>query len=204
MTIELFQSIEQHNVKRLAELLSRGADPNGPHVQQPSWSPLKAAIEELAEGGPIEAVVLLLRHGASVDGPAVGAEATPLLVAVSLRLLNAAQILLAAGADPNANDDEGDSPLRLSVEQSDCAMVALLLLCGASATVNSTGGPSGMTALGRAVSNLSVPIVELLVSAGADPDVLDADRQSAHDRMPPRDAVDPKVWDTLKAMLARD
>jgi hypothetical protein len=64
----LFSAIEQHNLSRTATLLASGADPNGQHPQQPSWVPLKAADEELAEGGPIEAVVLLLRHGAEVDG----------------------------------------------------------------------------------------------------------------------------------------
>jgi len=132
--MELFEAIESHDVSRLAMLLSTGADPNGSHQDSPSWTPLKTAIEELADGGPIEAVVLLLRHGAKVDHGRVPGNATPLLVAVMNRQAEAVRILLAAGADPNIRDDEGESPLSLSVQNDDEELVRAIRLCLPDAT----------------------------------------------------------------------
>ncbi|HVS39263.1 MAG TPA: ankyrin repeat domain-containing protein [Gemmataceae bacterium] len=128
--MELFDAIEQHDLKRLVELLVAGADPNLGRPHQPFWTPLKAAVEAVADGGPVEAVILLLRHRAAVDGGRTPGDATPLIVAMINRQPEAARILLAAGADPNARDDEGDTPLRLSTARNDHATRALLVLCG--------------------------------------------------------------------------
>ncbi|HYO59353.1 ankyrin repeat domain-containing protein [Archangium sp.] len=202
MSKELFEAIEKHDVGRLARLLMEGADPNALKAGWPEWLPLHAAVDELEEGGPVEALVLLLRHGARVDGLGPDRTATALLMAIFRRQPEAVRILLAAGADPNYRGSEGDSPLRACVEQGDLAMAAMLLRCGATRTIDEGGGPSGMSALGRAANRLDIPMLELLLRAGADPDALDMDRQTARERLPPREPHNQEAWDAAAALLA--
>ncbi|AKI98803.1 ankyrin repeat protein [Archangium gephyra] len=202
MSKELFEAIEKHDVDGLARLLSQGADPNAPKAEWPQWLPLQAAVDELEEGGPVEALILLLRHGARVDDMGPDRTATPLLMAVFRRQLEAVRLLLAAGADPNYRGSEGDSPLRVCVELGEHAMAALLLCCGATRTIDEFGGLSGMSALGRAASRLDVPMIELLLRAGADPEASDLDRQRARERLPPRDSENQDTWDAAAALLA--
>lgn len=202
MPIELFEAIEKHDLERLATLLDGGADPNAVKEEWPRWMPLHAAVEELEYGGPVEALVLLLRRGAHVDGLGADRNATPLLMAVFRRQAEAVRILLASGADPNFRGSEGDSPLRACVEQGEHAMASLLLRCGATRSINEAGGLSCMTALGLAASRLDVPMIELLLQAGADPDVLDLDRQTAREHLPPRTSENQPAWDAAAALLA--
>jgi|GEM_PF-1460957 len=203
MPTELIEAIQEHALDRVAELLSRGADPNTGDAKHPEWVPIKSAIEELADGGPIEAMILLLRSGAVVEGKGTPGDATPLLVAVINKQLEAARILLGCGANPNVRDDEGDSPLRMSVEKDDREMATLLLRCGADKTINSFGGFSGMTALGRAVWQLNVPMVKLLLDAGADPESLDLDFKTALERLPPNEMADPERVAAVKTLFAQ-
>lgn len=203
MSTELFEAIEQHDVYRFATLLDRGANPNVAVSEQPTWTPLKAAIEELTEQGPVASLVLLLRHGATVTASSIPGDATPLLVAVFCRQPEATRLLLAAGADPNVRDAEGDSPLRLAVSQGDSATVSLLLQCGATGSINDSGGPNGRNALGIATSTLNIPMIELLLRFGADSDSLDSDNQSARHHLPARDSVNAHLWDTAFRMLQR-
>ncbi|HEY0094092.1 MAG TPA: ankyrin repeat domain-containing protein, partial [Archangium sp.] len=179
MSKELFEAIGQHDLERLAALLKEGADPDAVNQVWPAWQPLHAAVEELEYGGPVEALVLLLRHGACVDGPGTDRTGSALLMALFRRQPEAARILLAAGADPNYRGNEGDSPLRACVELGEHAMAAMLLRCGATRTIDEGGGPSGMSALGRAAHRLDVPMIELLLQAGADPEARDLDRRTA-------------------------
>lgn len=129
MSSELFESIEQHNLSRLRELLATGVDPNIGHPDAPAWVPLKAAIEELTDNGPIEAVILLLQYGADVDGGREPGNATPLLVAAMNNQLEAVRLLLAAGADPQIRDDEGETPLGWSIQHQNPQVTELLRLC---------------------------------------------------------------------------
>lgn len=204
MAVELFEAIEQRNMDRLAALLEAGVDPNEAQQGGPGYTPLQAAINELEDGGSIEALILLLRHGAKVDGWDPDKEVTPLLMALFRRQGEAVRILLAAGADTNVRGAEGDSPLRWCVEKRDHETAALLLRCGASRTIEDSGGPSGMTALGRAAYNLDVPMVELLLAAGADPEALDVDLQTAREHMPepPVDEEGRRAWARIQELLA--
>lgn len=202
MSKELFAAIEAHDLERLASLLDAGADLNAIKPEWPGWLPLHAAVNELEDGGPIEAVILLLRHGARVDGAASDRDATPLLMALFRQQPEAARILLAAGADPNRTGDEGDAPLRVCAEQGDLAMAALLLRCGATRTLDEAGGLKSMTALGLAASRLDLPMLELLLRAGADPDAQDLDRRAARELLPRREPHNERAWDAAAALLA--
>src|SRR5258707_1433083 len=201
MSDTLLKAIEDHNMNRLSSLLSHGADANELQIQQYGWRPLHLAIDELEDGGSIQALILLLRYGASVNAWTAKHGATPLLMALFRGQAEAARILLAAGADPNVVGDEGDSPLCVCVEQNDQEMAALLLRCGADKTINQSGaGPMGMNALGFAAHRLNLPIIKMLLAAGADP-ALVVDYRTAQQCLPPRDTADPQAWDEAMALL---
>lgn len=202
MPTDIFEAIKTHNLDRIAELLSRGADSNVLCPDWPSWTPLHEAIEQLDDGGSIEVLVLLLRHGAEVNVWDGEHDATPLLMAIARGQAEAARMLLAAGAETNVVSKEGDSPLRWCVQREDYDMVAMLLRCGATRTINSAGGSSGMTALGLAANQIDLRMIQLLLQAGADPTALDADKCTAYQRLPSRDLIkNDAVWLAAEILL---
>jgi ankyrin repeat protein len=178
---KILAALEAHDLDGLASALAGGADPNALKPTPPHWSPLHEAVDQLEDGGSIEALVLLLRHGAAIEG---ADRDTPLLMALYRDQPAAVQLLLGAGADPNVRGDEGDSPLRVAVERGDHAIAATLLRCGARATIDDSAAPSGASALGLAAMQLDIPMIELLLKAGADPAARDMDRLMACDRLP--------------------
>jgi uncharacterized protein len=212
MSDALLEAIQTRDVDRLAALLAAGADPNEAGKSRYSGRdvpPLHAAIWEL-EGsgeddpdgpepaGPIDSVVLLLRHGARVNGWDVNKEGDPLFAAVGMNHLEAVRLLLAHGAEPNVRDNEGDSPLRLCMEKEYLEMARLLLLCGANKTIHKPVG-GGMTALGLAAYWLNVEMVKLLLAHGADPHVEDIDRMTVFEHLQHMDLPeDPIEQDRLR------
>lgn len=195
----IFDAIEAHDLDRLASALAAGGDPNALKSNPPHWAPLHEAIEQLEDGGSIEALVLLLRHGANVEGSEGD---TPLLMALYRTQPEAVDVLLAAGAETNVRGPEGDSPLRVAVERGDLATAAMLLRCGARKTINDVGAPSFASALGIAATRLDVPMIALLLAAGADPAAHDADHMTARDRLSPRTADNAKARDEAEALLS--
>jgi ankyrin repeat protein len=199
----IFGAIASHDVEQLASLLDAGSDPNAQKSAAPHWYPLHQAVNELEDGGPIEALVLLLRHGADIEGvDQVGLD-TPLLMALYRTQPEAVHLLLAAGAETNVRGPEGDSPLRVAAERGDLATAALLLRCGARKTINEVGAPSFASALGIAAKRLDVAMIALLLRAGADPAARDGDHMTARDRLPPQTADNTKARDEAEALLGR-
>src|SRR6185436_8213150 len=129
MSTELHRAIDVHDLDTLARLLAAGHDPNELHE---GWAPLHNAVED------IEAVALLLRHGADPNVWDAHHGETPLLTALFGGLRDAALMLLAAGADPNVRSDEGDIPLALCAKEGDLKMVATLLRAGAAKTIDAS------------------------------------------------------------------
>jgi ankyrin repeat protein len=201
--MNIFQAIVAHDLDRLAALLAGGADPNAARENHPRWTPLHAAIEELEVGGSVGAIVLLLRYGAVPDSWDADHDSTPLLMSVFRQQAEATRLLLVAGANPNVTGAEGDTPLRWCVEHRDHDTAAMLLRCGASQSIDSTGGPSGMSALGRAASQLDLRMIELLLAAGANPAAVDADLRTAMQRLPPRTQENKAHYDAIARRLGR-
>lgn len=81
------------------------------------------------------------------------------------------QAALAAGADPDARDASGWTPLMLAVAQRNTQIMEILLAAGADIDAVDEGG---RTALIEAAFGGSPEVVRLLLTAGADPDVRDA------------------------------
>lgn len=190
MSDTLLEAIQSRDVGRLAALLAAGADPNERGKSRYSdnlEAPLAAAIGELESvdpdsPGPIDAVVLLLRYGASVKDGDTSADANPLLMAVLIKHLEAVRLLLARGADPNVCDNEGTSPLRVCAQEGLLEMAQLLLQCGADKTIDEAGGPTGMNALGWAATRFDVEMVRLLLAHGANPTARDHDKMTPVER----------------------
>jgi uncharacterized protein len=202
--MDIFATIESHDLDLLAKMLSNNVDLNCLRSDSLAWTPLHEAIEQLEDGGSIDALVLLLRHGASIDIWDGNHDSTPLLMALFRGHLEVVRLLLAAGADPNVVGSEGDSPLRWCIERGDHDTAALLLRCGATRTIDSFGGPTGMTALGQAAYRLDLKMIEILLNAGADPEALDADRFTAARRMPPTDETKHNTTKlAIEALLVR-
>jgi uncharacterized protein len=201
MSKELFAAIEQHDASRVKALLAGGADPNEPQAQWPGLRPLHVAINELAERGGLDVLMALLEHGADVNAWNVGRDVTPLLVAVFEGQQAAVEVLLKAGADANVRSSEGDTPLRACAAVGDLGIASLLLGAGAARTINEWGGQAGYTALGLAASRLDIPMMRLLLDAGADLEAPDEDDRPARDRLPSRGASDSQIWDTAFELL---
>jgi ankyrin repeat protein len=202
MMEDLFAAIEQHDTSRVTELLAGGADPNAPEAKPLGLRPLHVAINELSFGGGLDVLLALLKHGADANAWNVKQDVTPLLLAVFEDQPAAVEVLLKAGADPNVRSSEGDRPLWVCVSRGDLSMASLLLEAGAARTINEWGGPTGYTAIGLAAKQLDIPMIKLLLDAGADPEVLDADYQNARERLP-REAFDPEVWNAAFRLLQR-
>jgi uncharacterized protein len=202
MSQDIFEAIKTHDTNHLAKLLSSGINPNIIDTNFPQWTPLHEAIDQLEDGGSIEAIVLLIRHGASIDAWDGEHDATPLLMAVFRNQIEAVNLLLAVGADPNVIGSEGDSPLRWCIEHRYYEMAAILLHCGATKTIDRASGASGMTALGIAASILDVRTIEMLLQAGANPEALDIDKCTAYQRLPKYDSVEDKnLWSIAENLL---
>jgi len=198
---ELIDAIVQHDLARTQALLSQGADPN--EAGEDGWRPLHHAIGQLGVGGTIDFITLLLGHGANVNEWDVNHHETPILSAVEPPEIEAARVLLQAGADPNVRRSTHESPLQLAVERQDVDMAALLLRHGAVQTMDEWGGLRGLTPLGMAARKFDLPMIELLLREGADPQALDEYDETARDKLPPRDEHDPETWDRVMELLGR-
>lgn len=206
MRSALFNAIDAHDVKQVASVLSNGANPNEQLSEPPHWRPLEAVIEEVEHDCPtevaLEIIRLLIKHGADVNAWDDAHTVTPLLAAVYWENRDAIRLLLEAGADPNVESDEGQLPLRWAIERDDIEMAQLLLRHGAHKTINVFGGFCGWTPLGMACRKLNLPMIAMLISAGADPEAVDEDGRTAREHLPPRDRSDPDAWDSALELLS--
>jgi truncated hemoglobin YjbI len=117
---------------RVRLLLEAGANAN---LQEPlGHGPLYRATNAVvpwheAEGR--EVVLLLIEHGADVNRQSGPVKTTPLHMTARRGHVFLAEILLAAGADIEARDSEGETPLRRAVNCGQEPMVRFLLSRGA-------------------------------------------------------------------------
>jgi hypothetical protein len=174
-----------NDLAAMGALIDGGADPN-----QPNGSGFTPLHEAARHGRPLAAWVLL-DNGAEVDARTSGGD-TPLLWAIRAGLgappkmgsqasltdddsrsgVRVPQVLLEYGADPNVENDHGETALHCAADamkdRSDA--VALLLEHGASINAQDC---YGSTALHRAAANGHRRVVEVLLEHGADLEVLD-------------------------------
>jgi ankyrin repeat protein len=133
-------------------LLAAGARPNSLNART-GLAPMHRAVGRSCA----EVVKVLIEAGADVGAP-VG-DVAPICLAV---VPEVAELLVAAGADVNSVGPYGRTALLAAVESGHVAQVETLLRLGADVTV---GSSPLVTAAGRA----SVPLMQALMAAGADP-----------------------------------
>jgi ankyrin repeat protein len=146
----------QGNVGRLAELADKV------NVDARLSEDGETALHRAASRGHLQAVALLLDHGAKVDA-VDGEGVTPLVLASYRGQTEVVKLLLERGAAVNAREKRnGLSSLSHAVGRGDKELVRVLLAHGADPLLKSA---DGRTALERAEANDASEIVALLKQA---------------------------------------
>ncbi|PIE04758.1 MAG: hypothetical protein CSA76_02485 [Spirochaetales bacterium] len=101
----------------------------------------QANLLAMAESGDIKGVEKLLKVDVNLD-KTDGEGRTALHAAVENRYEQIAAILLASGADPNAQDDSGRRPLHAAVKNNDPSMARVLVKAGADISLTDDSGTS--------------------------------------------------------------
>ena len=204
---ELITAIVQDDLRLVGSLLSQGADPNSP--DENGWRSLHAAVgqvdfeKSINYVKSVEFVKLLLKHGANVNEWDINHNETPILCACDPPNIDMVRVLLEAGANPNVLRSDGESPLLLCAAAQNLELATLLLQYGAGKTINEYGGVLAWTALSHAASNFDIPMIELLLREGADPETDGEYGETSRDTLPPREEHDPQEWDRVMEMLGR-
>ena len=130
----LLHDASAHGNLRMVELLLRlGADPN---MGSPGQTPLYCVANECRAigGGPV--VRALIRAGAHVNEPSGVKQCTALHMAARRGNIEVAEALLDCGADQNAKDKSGDTPLQRAKNCRKAAVALLLASRGADARLD--------------------------------------------------------------------
>ncbi len=135
---ELVNAVAEADLTKIDALLQAGRDPRARNTS--GWPPMVAVAK--AKSSHAEIIAKLVGAGASVDdGDRSGA--TALVKAVRLGATGAARALVAAGADPNCQD-EGRSALAWAARDGQAEIVAALLAAGADASARDTKGATAL------------------------------------------------------------
>ena len=119
-----------------------------------------------------EVLETIINHGADVNATNKN-NTTALITACNKDKINAIKVLLRAGADPKITDESGDACLHHVVYGAgDCSKEVLEPLINHGADVNATNNYNE-TALIIACSKRNTDAINILLSAGADPNIAD-------------------------------
>lgn len=201
MQSELFDAIERHDTDAVLHLLRHGASASGARSEGSRWSPLHAATGELADGGPISIVHVLLEHRADVNA-LDGSGNNALLIAAQNADWQGVLTLLAAGGDPSIRNIDNDSPISLAVEGENLAVIRKMLETGLCKDLDSWIGFTGLTMLGHAAKRLDIETIQILLSAGADIETLDDQHRKAIQHLPPETDANSAAWHLAADLLS--
>lgn len=181
-TTPLLAAIKEHHTKTTKLLLEAGAETDLSYKD--GTSPLHMA----ALGGDLEIARLLIDHDANVNHPNDAGD-TALIIASRWGHANTARFLIEKGAKVNARNNKNSTALLVAARH-DCVDVLQVLLDNG-ANVHARD-KKGRSVLHRAVAGMwlieGVPVktkermVDILLKAGADPNVRDVAGKTAADR----------------------
>ena len=157
----------------LTILLEAGTDPNihGEHVP---------ALHVAAANDNAEAAKILISHGAKINVRDTVNNDTALIYGTRDGKFRVVEYLLDAGADHSLTDKRGFTPLHIAVARNDMTLVQSLLDHGAAINIRTQG--DGRTPLMIAAVAGFEEMVELLLSLGADPSIVDGGAKSPLER----------------------
>jgi ankyrin repeat protein/L-ascorbate metabolism protein UlaG (beta-lactamase superfamily) len=160
---------------------------------EPAGAP--PAIHKAAESGDLDRIRDLVHEDAGAVAATNGQGFTPLHVAAVSGQRQAAELLLALGANVNATANDGTTPLHVAAANGRNEMVSFLASKGADIT---HADPSGMTPLHFAAYAGHTATAEALISLGAD-----VDAQKINGSRPIHGAALGGFTETVAMLLAR-
>ena len=138
----------------------------------------ETALHYAARGGDTKIVSLLVEAGVDVDAKTPDEE-TALYLAVRHRATGCVEVLLAAGASLNLREGHGLTPsLHYAARRGNTKIVSLLVEAGLDVDAKT---PDGETALYLAVYHRATSCVEVLLAAGASPNLREGHRLTPFD-----------------------
>ena len=146
----LMKAVISGNEEMVSLLLSKGADPS----KKGNFG--ATALSLAIQRGNARMVSTLIQNGADLSllGEYV------LMRVAGRGDVDVARVLFEAGMDPNARDERGWIPLMYAVEKNHIEAVNFFLARGANVALTSS---SGQSALGLAIRNKNMPLVEKLL-----------------------------------------
>lgn len=152
------------DLEELRWLLRQGLDPN---LMNPDSPDSDGFLHTAALAGDVPAVRLLLKSGADAGLAGMRWGRTPLHWAAQFGREKVAGLLLAAGADPNACDEDGKTPLHLAALQGWTDVYELLFRAGADVQAVDHVGCTAMHFAARFAEHPSA--ISALCARGGDP-----------------------------------
>jgi len=136
----LFRAIERGFTQVVESYLLEGGDPNR-HSPDSNWPLLIVAIYYRR----LDIISLLIGRGARLNGRDVEYEATPLHWAATSHSVDGTKMLLAAGADLNATNADGETPLIAAMKAYSYRIAQLLVDEGADLDIRTQSGETALS-----------------------------------------------------------
>ena len=162
----LMIACRKRNKDAINVLLNAGADPNIPDIDD--YTCLHCAVKNDC---CTEILQAMISHGGDVNAAAFHNK-TALMIACRKRNKDAINVLLNAGTDPNITDINGDTCLHCAAENGCCSEVLQEIVIHGG-DVNATGFHNN-TALMIACRKMKKDAIDVLLNAGADPNITDS------------------------------
>ena len=127
-------------------------------------------IMEAAQNNQVDVIETLVAEGCSVNEPDRYTGKTALHLAAANGSVPCARVLLGAGAELDAQDTRGNTPLMMSVFGGYLEMTSMLVSLGSSVNTRCclTRPP-----IIWAIDHENIPMIKLLLDSGADPNIVD-------------------------------
>ena len=178
--IALFQAAKTGKIEEVKSKLTEGGKPNYFHLPEEQ----KTALHIAAENGHVEIIQCLFDHGAVPNILVGSTKDSALLLAVQKNQYKCAELLISLGCDVNLSNCYGNTPLHEAAHLGFVELTALLLQHGADRKVANHKGSTPLHFMcycelpadvekATVMSQQSVELVKMLVTAGAEVNALD-------------------------------